>query len=154
MQQMIKEIGKMWDQDAEIKGIAHFFSVWCFPKEYHLIGFSLPSSSWWSRPRVQQSKSSAVPVESAPRIVQLWENCWAHSFRCNVHHNPADILVVREMIGVGILGACSLKSSVTSRLISMLQESTVTFQRDRVPGRRPCCFSPVSWALVVHMPQL
>lgn len=66
----------------------------------------------------------------------------------------ADVLVVREMIGVGMLGACSPESSVTSWLINMPQENAVSPQSDMAPRRRPCYFSPVSCALVIHILQL
>lgn len=86
-------------------------------------------------------KSSGVPVESTLRIMQLWENCWAQSFRCNVHPNSADMLVAKEIIGVGILGARSPNSS------AMPQDSAVPPQSNMAPGRCLCYFSPVSWAL-------
>lgn len=59
------------------------------------------------------------------------------------------MLVAREITGVGILQAHSPKSSVTSWLINMPQESSVPPWSDMVPERHPCYFinSPVFWAL-------
>lgn len=79
--------------------------------------------------------------------MQLWENCRAQSFRCDVHENPADMLVAREMISVGILGACSPKSSLTSWLIKVPRESAVPPQSNLAPRRHPYYFCPVFWAL-------
>lgn len=67
------------------QGRIFLFDIFLLKKYLDVTSFYFFSSSWWLRPWLWQSKSSG-PVESAPKIMQLWGKLSAQTFQTNNMH--------------------------------------------------------------------